>query len=148
MISSWPKARTWWGDICKNTEGIQRCFHRYILFDGTFSFKDKQDSKLDHVPPRHVTYALQKQFKEELKWLQQQDIITDVEMDETAEWCNGFILVPKTNRQVRLCLDPARLNQTLIQPFHRCPTANDIFPKLTNTKYLTIIEESSGVIQP
>ena len=32
-------------------------------------------------------------------------------MDETAEWCNSFVLVPKSTGKVRLCLDPAMLNQ-------------------------------------
>ena len=45
-------------------------------FDGTFSLQVKQDSKPYQASPRHVAYALQKPFKEELETLQQQDIIT------------------------------------------------------------------------
>ena len=46
------------------------------------------------------------------------DIIATLGVDETAEWCNSFVLVPKSNGRVRLCLDPARLNQALIRPVH------------------------------
>ena len=56
------------------------------------------------------------------------DIITPLGVDEMAEWCNSFVLVPKANGKVRLCLDPARLNEVLIRPFHRGPTLNDILP--------------------
>ena len=35
-------------------------------FEGTFSLQFKPDSKPYQVPPRHVAYALQKLFKEEL----------------------------------------------------------------------------------
>ena len=40
----------------------------------------------------HVAYALQNLFKEELEWLQQQDIITPLGgIDETPEWSGVFI---------------------------------------------------------
>ena len=84
-----------------------------------------------------MAYTLQKLFKEELEKLQRQDIIAPLGMDETVEWCNSFILVPKANDKVRHCLDPARLNQALIRQVHRGPTLNDIFPKLNNVKYLS-----------
>ena len=50
--------------------------------------------------------------------------------DETAEWCN-FVLVPKANGKVRLCLDLVRLNQALIRPIHRGPMLNKYCPSLT-----------------
>ena len=65
-------------------------------------------------------------------------------MDETVEWCFSFILAPKANGKVRLCLDPARLNQALTRPDQRGSTLNDIFPKLYNVKYLSLIDASSG----
>ena len=72
------------------------------------------------------------------------DIITPLGVDETAEWCNSFVLVSKANGEVRLHSDPVRLNQVLIRPVHRGPTLNDIIPKFNNVKYLSIIDASSG----
>ena len=91
-----------------------------------------------------MAYVLQKPFKEELKWLQEQDIITPLGVDETAEWCNSFVLVLKANGRVRLCLEPAKLNQVLIRLEHRGSTLNDILPKLNYAKYLSLIDVSSG----
>ena len=91
-----------------------------------------------------MVYVLQKPFEEELKWLQKQDIIPPLGVDETAEWCKSFLLVPKANGRVRLCLDPAWLNQVLIRLVHRGPTPNDILPKLNILKYLSLIDVSSG----
>ena len=71
------------------------------------------------------------------------DIITQLGVDEMAEWCNSFVLVLKANGKVRLCLDPAQLNQALIRPIHRGPTLNDILPKLNNVKFMSIIHASS-----
>ena len=54
------------------------------------------------------------------------------------------MLVPKANGKVRLCLDPALLNQALIRPVHRGPTLNNILPRLNNVQYMSIINVSSG----
>ena len=54
-----------------------------------------------------------------------------------------MLLVLKWNGKVRLCLDMARLHQTLIWPVHSSTTLNNIFPKLTNIKYLSLTEASS-----
>ena len=61
-----------------------------------------------------------------------------------VEWCNSFVLVPKANGKVRLCLDPVWLNQALIRPIHWGPTLNDILPRLNNVQYMSIINASSG----
>ena len=82
-------------------------FNSIGCFEGTFSLQLKPDSKPYQVSPRHVAYALQKPFKEELQHLQDLDIIAPLGVDEMAEWCNSIVLVPKVNSKVQLCLDPA-----------------------------------------
>ena len=117
-------------------------FNGIGCFEGTFTLQLKPGSKPYQVPHRHVVYALQKPFKEELEHLQRMGIITPLGVDELAEWCNSFVLVLKANGKVRLCLDLARLNQALIRPIHRGPTLNDIIPKLNSAKYMSIIDAS------
>ena len=113
-------------------------------FDGMFSLQVKPDSKPYQETPRHVAYMLQKPFKEELERLHQQDIITPVGIDEMVEWCNSFVLILKPNGKVRLCVDLAKLNQALIRPVQRGHTLSDIFQKLNNVKYPSLIDVSSG----
>ena len=72
------------------------------------------------------------------------DIITPLRVDETLEWCNSIVVVPKANGKVRVCLDPVQLNQALIRPVHWGPTLNVILPKLHNMQYMSIINASSG----
>ena len=119
-------------------------FNGIGCFKATFSLQLKPDCKPYQVPLRHVAYVLQKPLKEELDRLQKMDIITPLRVDETAEWCNSFVLVPKVNGKVRLCLDLARLNQALIRPIHRGHMLNDILPKLNNVQYMSIIDTSAG----
>ena len=121
-------------------------FNGIWCFKGTFSLQLKPDSKPYQAPPRFVAYASQKPFKEELECLQRMDIITSLGVDELVEWCNSFVLVPKGNGKVRLCLDPARLNQVLIRPIHRGPTLNDILPKLNGVKYMVHYRCNFGVL--
>ena len=45
--------------------------------------------------------------------------------------------------EVRLCLNPACLNQALIRPIHRGPTLNKILLKLNNAKHLSLTDASS-----
>ena len=117
-------------------------FNGIGCFEGTFSLQLKPDSKPYQAPPRCVAYVLQKPFKEELEHLQKIDIITPLGLDEMAEWCNSFVLVPKANGKVRLCLDPAQLNQALIRLIHQGPTLNNILPRLNNVQYMSIINAS------
>ena len=72
------------------------------------------------------------------------EIIMPLGVDKTLEWCNSYMLVPKANGKVRLCLDPAQLNQALIRAVHWGLTLNDILPKLNNVQYMSIIDASSG----
>ena len=100
-------------DKRKSSEMTQKIHDRFgNIFNGTgcfkgmFSLQLRPDSKPYQVPPGHVVYALQKSFKEELEHLKKMDIITPLGVDEMAEWCNNFVLVPKANSKVRLHLDP------------------------------------------
>ena len=72
------------------------------------------------------------------------DIITPLGVDETSEWCNSFVLVPKANGKVKLCFDLVQLNQALIRTVLRGLTLNDILPRLNNIQYMSIIDASSG----
>ena len=110
------------------------------------SLQLKPNSKAYQAPPRHVAYALQKPFKEELECLQKMDIIIPLGVDETLDWYNSFVLVPKANGKVRLCLDPVQLNQALIRPVHWGPTLNNILPKINNMQYMSIIDASSSYL--
>ena len=128
----------------KNLWDIWWCFNGIGCFKGTSSLQLKPNKKSYQAPPRCVAYMLQKLFKEELKQLQEMDIISPLGVDEMAEWCNSFVVVPKVNGKVRLCLDPVQLNQALIRLIHRSPTLNDILPKVNNVQYMSIIDASSG----
>ena len=73
----------------ETTKQLQKEFEDVLngigCFDGMFSLQVKSGSKPYQVPLRHMAYALQKPFKEELERLQQQDIIKPLGLDEMAK---------------------------------------------------------------
>ena len=113
-------------------------------FEGTFKLKVIGGSYSYQAPLRRVAYLLQELLQVELDRLQKQQIIIPLDFDETSEWCNSFMLVPKANGKVKLCLHPAQLNKALIRPIDKGPTLNNILPWLAGFKYFMLINESSG----
>ena len=82
-----------------------------------------------NCPPQKDGICTTGTLKEELERLKGQKIIVPLGMDEISEWHSSFLLVPKANGKVRLCLDAAKLNKALIRPAHRGLTLNDILPR-------------------
>ena len=88
--------KRWSNDMTQNIHNkYANVFNGIGCFEGMFSVQLKPDSKPYQAPPRCMAYVLQKPFKEELKWLQELDIITPLGVDKMAEWCNSFVVVPK-----------------------------------------------------
>ena len=116
------------------TKGVQDEFNGIGCFNGTFSLQVKPDRKPYQVSPRCIAYGLQWPFKEELKCLQQQDIIAPLGIDKTAEWHNSFQMVPKTKWE----------SQAMSRSSKAKSTGNDIFPELNNVQYLSLIDACSG----
>ena len=45
------------------------------------------------APLRRVAYTLQQSLREELEWLQKQQIMAPLGVFAMLEWCNSFVLV-------------------------------------------------------
>ena len=113
------------------------CFCELAVWKAHLSYRSKNEVSHTRCPDMH-SICTAKMFKEDSNGCSRNIIITTLGIDESLEWCKSFVLVPKINWKVWLCLDPAGLNQLLIQPAHSGPTATDIFSKLAhaNTYYL------------
>ena len=60
-----------------------------------FPLQLKPDSKPYQAPPRHVAYALQKSFKEELEHMQKMDIIAPLGVDKHRNGATTLWWYPK-----------------------------------------------------
>ena len=82
-------------------------------FKGTFSLLVKEDGTPYQAPPRCIAYVLWDPFRKEQGHKQEQQITVALGLDETLEWYNSFVMVPKHDGSPKLCIDPARLNQVI-----------------------------------
>ena len=64
-------------------------------FEGIFKLRVKEGSCPYQALPRRVAHTLQWPLEEELDPLQKQQITVPLDVDETSEWCNRFLLVQK-----------------------------------------------------
>ena len=79
--------------------------------------------------PRRVPLPLMKQVQEEIKRMEQLDVIEPV--DEPTEWCSPIVVVPKADGRVRICVDLTRLNQAVRREVYQMPTVEETLGSLT-----------------
>lgn len=91
------------------------------LFREIGEFKGEIDIKLegDVIPfvqttPRRVPIPLLPKLKSEIERLIDLDIIE--RMDDFTEWVSPIVVVPKSNIEIRLCVDYTQLNKAVILP--------------------------------
>ena len=88
------------------------------LFTGLGRMKNAYTIKLQEnaqpfaiTAPRRLTLPMKEKVQEELKKLEEQDIIRPVETP--TDWCAPIEAVPKPNGKVRLCIDFRKLNESV-----------------------------------
>ena len=114
-------------------------------FEGTVQIDLKDNAVPYQAPPRRVPVALQKDFKHTLDKMVQDQILKPLSLDERSEWCNSFVAIPKPRKnEVRICIDPAKLNEAIIRPVHRGQTVSDILANLAGAKYFSLLDARSG----
>ena len=119
-----------YADICKGFPG------------GPYHIKLKDSYKPVQYPPRSVPLGIQSAYKEELDILVKEDIITEIH--EHTEWINFIVPVMKEDGSLRLCLDPKDLNKAIKRNQWYAQTLDDILPQLTQSKYFTVKDTTSG----
>ena len=102
----------------------------------------KEEYRPVQHPPRSVPVAMQSTYKTEWNKLVKEGIITLVK--ENIEWINSIVLVMKSNRSLRLCLDQKDLNKAIKRNQWYSRMTDDILPELAKFKYKTLKDATSG----
>lgn len=95
--------------------------------------------------PRQVPLPLMKQVQEEIKRMEQLDVIEPV--DEATEWCSPIVVVPKVDGRVRICVDLTRLNQAVHREVYQMPTVEETLGSLTEGSVFSKLDANSGFHQ-
>ena len=93
------------------------------LFQGIGKLKDVEiklhiDKQVKPVaqPARRIPFHLRQQVEKQLKLLEQQGIIEQVE--GPTPWVSPLVVIPKKNGEVRLCVDMRMANRAIDRRHH------------------------------
>lgn len=96
-------------------------------------------------PARKVPLALTDRLKHALNQLEKDKIIKKV--TGHTDWVNPIVIVKKGNGNLRICLDPFRINEFLKKPTFHLPTWDEIASKLHGSKYFSTLDATQGFLQ-
>ena len=111
-------------------------------FEQSHKFLIKEGSKPCVMPSRRVPIALKSKVKSELDKLVKLNVIEPV--NEPSEWVSQFVVIPKKNNEIRICLDPQELNKVLVRERYTLPILDETLHELSQSKVFSKFDCSHG----
>ena len=81
----------------------------------------------------------------ELQGMLQLGVIEKV--TQPTEWCSGMVVVPKSNGNVRICVDLTMLNKSVQRERHILPSVEQTLAQIGGAKVFTKLDANSGFWQ-
>lgn len=92
-----------------------------------------------------IPYSLREKVGEQLDDLESQDIIEKV--NSPTPWVSPVIIVPKSNGDIRLCVDMRQANAAIIRERHPIPTVDEILYNVNGSEVFSKLDLRSGYHQ-
>lgn len=89
-------------------------------------------------PPRKVPFTVKDKLKAKLNELIERGVIRKV--DRPTRWVNSLVVVEKSNKDLRLCLDPKQLNKAIQREHHKIPTPEEIATEMAGKKVFSVLD--------
>lgn len=131
-------------------ESLQRKYPE--VFKGVGKLKDREvqlhiDPSVRPVaqPLRRTPFNLRAKVEGKVKELIDMDIIEPVE--GPTPWVNPVVVVPKSNNDIRLCVDMRRANEAIQRERHPIPTVEEITQDLSGSKIFSKLDLKWGYHQ-
>ena len=96
-------------------------------------------------PLRPTPFHVRKDIEKKLKVLQDLDIIEDV--DGSTPWVSPLVAVPKSNGDIRVCVDMRRVNETILRERHPIPTLEETLQDLNGATVFSKLDLRWGYHQ-
>ena len=133
-------------------ETIQR--YKKTVFSGKIGKLDNYQVKLkinkDVTPiaqrERRLPFAMREKVKAELQKLEDAGIIETV-TDEPTPWISPMVVVPKSNGEIRICIDMRGPNTAIERTRYPTPTLDDLMYKLKDATVFTKLDLKSAFHQ-
>ena len=136
--------------VCEVSKDIQNSYP--TLFTGLGKLGTEYDIKIDSTiepyaisTPRRVPLPLMASVKEELERLESLDVIMPVQ--EPTPWRAPIVVVPKSNSQVRICVDLTKLNRAVQRERHILPSVDHVLGQMAGAAVFTKLDANSGFHQ-
>ncbi|GBM80485.1 Transposon Ty3-G Gag-Pol polyprotein [Araneus ventricosus] len=95
--------------------------------------------------PRRVPIPILKQTKAELERIVEEKVNTAVL--KPTEWCAPVVIVPKSDSNVRICVDLVELNKNAMRELHPLPKAEYTLNLFVGAKMFSKLNANSGFWQ-
>ena len=83
--------------------------------------------------PRRIALPLMPKAKDKLVELERQGVISKV--DQPTDWCAPIVAVPKSNGDVRVCVDLTKLNDQVKRERLMLPSVDDVLSQLSESLF-------------
>ena len=95
---------------------------------------------------RRVPFALRDKVEKKLVKLEELDIIEPV-VDTPTAWVSPVVIIPKSNGDVRLCVDMRRANEAVVRERYPIPTVEEVLVDLNESTVFSKLDMQMGFHQ-
>ena len=95
--------------------------------------------------PRRVPFSLMEPLKEKHSQLESLGYLKKV--SEPTKWVSSLVVVRKPNGKLRVCIDPAHLNEAIQRHHYPTPSIDEITAKLKDAKVFSLLDSKDGFWQ-
>eukprot|EP00112_Aurelia_sp_Birch-Aquarium-sp1_P009823 Seg2131.1 transcript_id=Seg2131.1/GoldUCD/mRNA.D3Y31 product="putative protein K02A2.6" protein_id=Seg2131.1/GoldUCD/D3Y31 len=114
-------------------------------FEGLGKLKDfKQDIPIDKtVKPvaqqvRRVPFSLRSQIEKKLDELEKLDVIEKAQ--GPTPWISPVVVIPKSNAEIRLCVDMRQANSAMVRERHPIPTVEEVLHEFNGSSVFSKLD--------
>lgn len=105
----------------------------------------KPDAEPSVCAARKIPIALKDKVKNKLDEMVAQNLIVPVQ--QPTDWVHPVVVVPKSNGDIRICMDPRNLNKYVKRELFQIPTYDCLFSQLSGAKIFSLLDCSSAFLQ-
>jgi hypothetical protein len=113
--------------------------------EGNYKIHLKEDAVPYALSTPHHAYIFIGQVKEELGRMEEIGAVSKIE--STTDWCAGMVVVPKSNGDIRVCVDMTNLNEAHCRERHILPSVEQSLAQMDGSRVFTKLDALSGFWQ-
>ncbi|UYV63766.1 K02A2.6-like, partial [Cordylochernes scorpioides] len=131
---------------CINNISSEVILNKYKdVFEGVRLLKNKQSIliKEDAIPQvytaRRLPLAMREPVREELEKMSKLGVIKKI--NKPTEWSHPMVVVKKPNGDVRICIDPRKLNYWIKRERYMMPSPEEVLALIQKANIYTVLDE-------